>query len=652
MNKVWNKICRRVLTGVLSAALILTGSGISGVTWQYQKAQAANSEYTEGFSDLPFFRITYDFSRCDDEAFGIEKVTCFGSGIDGSVYESLELQSLTSDQIQKIPGRQFTTGPSSTRDNLGRLWGVGLNNWLNKVLGEEITVRKGYTGSRTTYSGVIYELYDNDEYKTIIVSNWTSDRVRSALGEDMIDTKFNLTATFHVTADHGHVLKYNKDESVLPTCQSEGLEVYDCSQCDYRETKTVAKTSSHDYEVVTEDYNGMKAGRQCERCRTPGCTEYKNVRYYVHIDPLDARLSGAAFTEGQGYYYPGQIVTIDCLMNDNGQLGNGTPYYIFNNQTILDGKCVFTMPDYPVTVQISVADYICQFDVSKAEGLGQVNSMSYRYGRGVEELPVPKVEEGYQFGGWYSDEALTKQVTEISKDTTGNVILYAKSSKISYQITYDLGGKAVFKGNSQIATSYQTGEEIVLPTAEDIMFNDNVTNCRFVGWAYAQDEQSDQVFTTLPADMTGNLALKAVYETDVPQPTNTPYTGPTATKTPAPNGTVPVPPKTSTTPVPGSTATPAATASAEPEGVAVLKIRKLKTAGRKITVCGNVKKFKTVVKIVGKHGKQVYKKTAKGKKAVLRLKYTVNTGDKIIVTMKKKGYKTVKKTYRIRKKKK
>jgi len=47
---------------------------------------------------------------------------------------------------------------------------------------------------------------------------------------------------------------------------------------------------------------------------------------------------------------------------------------------------------------------------------------------------------GYSFKGWYSDSKFTKRVTKITKGSTGNLILYAKWGKASYNVKFDLNG--------------------------------------------------------------------------------------------------------------------------------------------------------------------------------------------------------------------
>lgn len=49
-------------------------------------------------------------------------------------------------------------------------------------------------------------------------------------------------------------------------------------------------------------------------------------------------------------------------------------------------------------------------------------------------------KKGYTFAGWYSDEALTKKVTQIVKGQTKNIVLYAKWTKNTYYIKFNGNG--------------------------------------------------------------------------------------------------------------------------------------------------------------------------------------------------------------------
>lgn len=52
-------------------------------------------------------------------------------------------------------------------------------------------------------------------------------------------------------------------------------------------------------------------------------------------------------------------------------------------------------------------------------------------------------KEGYDFDGWYSDNAYTRRITELSSGQTGNVVLYAKFTEIQRDEVPETGDKSI-----------------------------------------------------------------------------------------------------------------------------------------------------------------------------------------------------------------
>ncbi len=70
--------------------------------------------------------------------------------------------------------------------------------------------------------------------------------------------------------------------------------------------------------------------------------------------------------------------------------------------------------------------------------------------------------KGYTFGGWYTDKAKTKKVTEIKKKANKNITLYAKWSKNKYYVKYDANGG---KGEMSKSTfKYDTNYKLAVNT--------------------------------------------------------------------------------------------------------------------------------------------------------------------------------------------
>ena len=141
-------------------------------------------------------------------------------------------------------------------------------------------------------------------------------------------------------------------------------------------------------------------------------------------------------------------------------------YYIAENNTYLAGLTVYNPnPDYYV------------------EGVGvQV----------LYELEVP----GYSFDGWYDGlEADANRVTSISTTATGNKILYAHWSTITYTIQFDCGDAPLVTVNP---ITYDTSMGATLPTPK-------LSNYSFVGWSDADGN----IIREIKAGTTGNITLYA-----------------------------------------------------------------------------------------------------------------------------------------------
>ena len=75
-----------------------------------------------------------------------------------------------------------------------------------------------------------------------------------------------------------------------------------------------------------------------------------------------------------------------------------------------------------VTVYLSVmGGFNIRFD---SRGGSEVDTQRLRYGESVLEPSAP-TREGYVFLGWYSDEALTKEVDVANMTATQSITLYA-----------------------------------------------------------------------------------------------------------------------------------------------------------------------------------------------------------------------------------
>ncbi len=157
---------------------------------------------------------------------------------------------------------------------------------------------------------------------------------------------------------------------------------------------------------------------------------------------------------------------------------------------------------------------------AKFEEIPQVYKVSYlldggnnsasnpeEYTAGKSYTLYPAEKEGYTFTGWYSDEALTQKVTEISSEDTGDLVLYAAFEKIVVRskIIYFLDGGTQPESNPDY---YTEGEEVTLQDAEKEGYI-------FEGWY--RDSSFTQKITKITKEDKGDLELYAKF-TEVVSP--------------------------------------------------------------------------------------------------------------------------------------
>ena len=113
-------------------------------------------------------------------------------------------------------------------------------------------------------------------------------------------------------------------------------------------------------------------------------------------------------------------------------------------------------------------------------------------------LPTPPAKANYEFIGWYSDEALTNQVTTINVNAKDDLTFYAKYAPVTYTVTYNLDGGV---NSDKNPTTYDV-EDLTIkledPTRENSVFR---------GWY--TDNAFTQPITEITRSNIGNLTLYA-----------------------------------------------------------------------------------------------------------------------------------------------
>ena len=125
------------------------------------------------------------------------------------------------------------------------------------------------------------------------------------------------------------------------------------------------------------------------------------------------------------------------------------------------------------------------------------NPTAYAITTGIITLKDP-TRTGYTFGGWYSDANFITRVTVINAGSTGNRVLYAKWTPVTYSITYKLNGGT---NNSMNPSGYNVTTstiELQKPTRNGYTFK---------GWY--RDKEYTQKVTKIKKGSTGNKTFYA-----------------------------------------------------------------------------------------------------------------------------------------------
>src|SRR5690606_26498231 len=109
-------------------------------------------------------------------------------------------------------------------------------------------------------------------------------------------------------------------------------------------------------------------------------------------------------------------------------------------------------------------------------------------------------KENYTFIGWFSNEAMTTSITQISTGTTGNKTIYAKWAATQFDITYELGDGTMV--GSSIDTYTVETQTFDLPT-------ESLEDYAFIGWF--DELEGGNLVESVTMGSTGDLTLYARY---------------------------------------------------------------------------------------------------------------------------------------------
>lgn len=217
-----------------------------------------------------------------------------------------------------------------------------------------------------------------------------------------------------------------------------------------------------------------------------------NEKYYVvvFVDGTKLLYDPIIVGENETIYRPDDPLKI-------GHSFNGW----YDNPTFLGDTYNF---DLPVTENMTLyAKFdVCDYKITyvNAENIIHNDPDGYTFGIGVESFDEAAHDsEGIdKFYGWYFDEEFTKPATTISKDSTGDITLYAKRSEI-FTIEYQNWPEDIDNPNPLEYTAL-----------EEVIFNSEPIE-EYPGFSSIGFKEDKNIIKGIPLGTTGNKVINVTY---------------------------------------------------------------------------------------------------------------------------------------------
>ena len=171
------------------------------------------------------------------------------------------------------------------------------------------------------------------------------------------------------------------------------------------------------------------------------------------------------------------------------------PGYVFDRWEVLSGGVTigsdntFTMPGSAVEIKAHFKQ--AEYKVTLNTNGGTVNAgdvTGYVYGKGAK-LPTDVTRDGYTFGGWYDNEALSgSRVTVITGTDTGDKTYWAKWTAIP--------------GSAPVFTLPDGPQEVAVRPGERATLTAAATNATVCQWYVNRNDGADYVKLSGATDMT------------------------------------------------------------------------------------------------------------------------------------------------------
>ena len=322
-------------------------------------------------------------------------------------------------------------------------------------------------------------------------------------------------ATVHydeMTSEHEHSFG-NWTVTKVATCTEKGEETRVCSYDeDHIEIREIEELG-HDFGdwTVTKAATCTEKGKETRVCsRDASHTETREISALGHnyasvvTAPTCTEQGYTTYTcKNCGDSYAGDYVeakhtieSVPAKEATTSQAGNMAHFRCTVCGKVFDDPYaqIEMSPEAYIIPQITTK-YTITYNLNGGKN-NSANPKSYS-STGEEIILKNPTRSGYTFKGWYSDAKLTKKVTKIAANATGDKIFYAKWEK-TYTITYKLNSGTNNTANPKTYTKIDSTIALKNPTRKGYTFK---------GWY--SDAKFKKKVTKIAKGSTGNKTLYA-----------------------------------------------------------------------------------------------------------------------------------------------